>query len=118
MKKLFSGFLTGAALIAASVTASADEIQQFIIDGQSLSTGDQSWPPLSTENVPGNYMMGVEIWINGGTANRHGYGGDDGWDLRPLKAAITSAFKGFTNNHTRNGAAIAECPLHLSLIHI
>lgn len=118
MKKIFSGFLTGAALIAASVTASADEIQQFIIDGQSLSTGDQSWPPLSTENVPGNYMMGVEIWINGGTANRHGYGGDDGWDFRPLKAAITSAFKGFTNNHTRNGAAIAECPLHGAVNHM
>ena len=29
----------------------------FIMDGQSLSTGHQSYPTLSTENVPENYMI-------------------------------------------------------------
>lgn len=32
--------------------------QHLIMYGQSLSVGAQSYPLLSVENVPGNYMLG------------------------------------------------------------
>jgi hypothetical protein len=44
--------------------ASAHRYRHFIIYGQSLSTGAQGYPPLSTEPVRGNYMLGSQIWIN------------------------------------------------------
>jgi len=48
----------------------SQEYQHLIIYGQSLSTGHQSWPPLSTVNVEGNFMIGSQIWINfGNTGN-------------------------------------------------
>ncbi len=109
MKRFFYGILAGAVLSVPSVS-SAKDIQQFIINGQSLSTGHQSWPVVSTENVPGNYMMGAEIWINGGTGYSHGYDGNHSWAINPLVGTMSHAFKEFDNN-SRNGGAIAECPL-------
>ena len=95
-----------AAIMAGSAPLSAKDLNQFIINGQSLSTGHQSWPVVSTENIPGNYMMGSEIWINAGT----GYDHSGDWHINPLIGTMSRAFKEFDNNH-RNGGAIAECPL-------
>jgi hypothetical protein len=41
----------------------------FIIYGQSLSDGQESFYPISTENVPGNYMIGDQMWIAHGNAH-------------------------------------------------
>ena len=38
----------------------------FIMNGQSLSTGHQSYPVISTKNLKGNYMLGNQVWINYG----------------------------------------------------
>lgn len=38
--------------------------EHFIIYGQSLSVGHQSYYSLSLDNVPGNYMIGDEVWFN------------------------------------------------------
>ena len=38
--------------------------EHFIIYGQSLSVGHQSYYSLSVNNVPGNYMIGDEVWFN------------------------------------------------------
>ncbi|MHB9142855.1 MAG: hypothetical protein ACYC25_13350, partial [Paludibacter sp.] len=38
--------------------------EHLIMYGQSLSTGQQSWPPLSTTAVPNNYMIGNQVWTN------------------------------------------------------
>ncbi|MDE7495658.1 MAG: hypothetical protein K2M67_02290 [Muribaculaceae bacterium] len=105
MKK-FLYCLMSAAIMAGSASLSAKDLNQFIINGQSLSTGHQSWPVVSTENIPGNYMMGSEIWINAGT----GYDHSGDWHINPLIGTMSRAFKEFDNNH-RNGGAIAECPL-------
>jgi len=43
--------------------------QHLIMYGQSLSNGDQSWPPLSTSPVANNYMIGNQVWINYGNAS-------------------------------------------------
>ena len=44
--------------------------EHIIIYGQSLSTGQQSWPPLSTTAVPNNYMIGNQVWINYGNTSK------------------------------------------------
>ena len=72
MKRLISGILVGAMLSIPS-TSIAKDIQHFIINGQSLSTGHQSYPVLSTENIPGNYMVGGEVWTNAGLNYHHNY---------------------------------------------
>lgn len=40
--------------------------EHLIMYGQSLSTGQQSWPPLSTNAVSNNYMIGAQVWSNSG----------------------------------------------------
>ena len=102
--------IVGAALLAGSWSLSAKELQQFIINGQSLSTGHQSWPVVSVENVPGNYMIGNEIWINAGVGYDHNYNGKGDWVIRPLVGTMSGAFSEHDNN-SRNGGAVAECPL-------
>ncbi|GAB6012921.1 sialate O-acetylesterase [Viscerimonas tarda] len=56
--------------------------EHFIIYGQSLSIGDESYYSLSTNNVAGNYMIGDQVWIN--------YGNRTFDKLNPLVS--TSAF--------------------------
>lgn len=41
----------------------------FFIYGQSLSVGQESFYPISTENIDGNYMIGDQIWMNYGNKN-------------------------------------------------
>ncbi|MDR1683707.1 MAG: T9SS type A sorting domain-containing protein [Candidatus Symbiothrix sp.] len=48
----------------------------LIMYGQSLSTGHESHVTISAENIPGNYMIGDQIWIN--------YGNSDFQNLHPL----------------------------------
>ncbi len=55
-------------LILASAVFS-QSYEHLIIYGQSLSTGMQSWPPLSTTAVPNNYMIGSQVWINYGNTS-------------------------------------------------
>lgn len=38
--------------------------EHLIMYGQSLATGQQSWPSLSTTAVPNNYMIGNQVWTN------------------------------------------------------
>jgi hypothetical protein len=58
--------------------------QHFIIYGQSLSVGQESFYPISVENVAGNYMIGDQMWINLGNSNLN--------ELKPLVASRTISY--------------------------
>ncbi len=110
MKKLFPKFLAGAVIAGLSLTASAEQLDHFIINGQSLSTGHQSWPVVSTENVPGNFMLGNQIWNN--------YGHDWEAAMHPLIGTVAKQFQNDGGNGTKDGGAIAECPLLGAVNHL
>jgi len=82
----------------------------FIIYGQSLSTGHQAYPVISTENIPGNYMIGDQIWIN--------YGNTSFTKFNPLIGTISNTFKSQSNIRNRAAGTIAECPLFGAVNHI
>ena len=110
MKRFLPSIVLGAALSIPSASVAKD-IQQFIINGQSLSTGHQSWPVLSTGNIPGNYMLGQEVWTRGGAGySNHNYWGGNDWDIHPLIGTMSHIFAE-ENNNLRSGGAIAECPI-------
>jgi hypothetical protein len=71
----------------------------LIMYGQSLATGHESHVTLSAENVPGNYMIGSQVWINYGNA-----------DLKTLNPLVGSRAK--------NAADIIESPLLGAANHI
>lgn len=75
----------------------------FIMDGQSLSTGHQSYPTLSTENLPGNYMISNQIWIN--------YGNMRNKQLEPLIGNIAIPFRKGKDVMSRSAGTFAESPL-------
>lgn len=102
--------VTAAMLIAGYAGMSAEQIDHFIMNGQSLSTGHQSWPPLSTENVEGNFMLGDQIWSN--------YGHGNSWDLQPLVGAVCNELNYPAHKGSREAAAIAECPLLGAVNHL
>lgn len=90
-----------------------DEPEAFdhiIISGQSLSTGHQAYPAISTENVDGNYMIGSQVWIN--------YGHSDTRKFTPLVASIAAAFRNGDNVMSRSAGTIAECPIFGAVNHI
>ena len=66
-------------------TEKKDTYVHIIMNGQSLSTGHQSYPVLSTENVEGNYMIGNQVWIN--------YGNSREYVFNPLTGNIASSFR-------------------------
>ncbi|MCD7972239.1 MAG: T9SS type A sorting domain-containing protein [Candidatus Azobacteroides sp.] len=72
--------------------------QHFIMNGQSLSTGHEAYP-VSTENIPGNYMLGEQIWNAEGNRNLD--------QLNPLKATIAIGYPD-----------LSESPLHGAVNHI
>jgi hypothetical protein len=72
----------------------------LIMYGQSLATGHESHITLSAENVPGNYMIGDQIWIN--------YGNSDSQNLHPLQGTRAKGAP----------ADIIECPLLGAANHI
>ena len=84
--------------------------QHIIMYGQSLSTGHQSWPVISTENIPGNYMIGDQVWINYGNKNFN--------EIKPLIGNVSAAFANNNNIRSRNAGTIAECPLVGAVNHI
>jgi sucrose-6-phosphate hydrolase SacC (GH32 family) len=55
-------------LRAPQAEAPATDLQHFIMYGQSLSTGHEAYP-VSISTIPGNYMIGEQIWINYGNIN-------------------------------------------------
>ncbi|GHU67570.1 hypothetical protein FACS189413_02580 [Bacteroidia bacterium] len=75
------------------------DYQHFIIYGQSLSVGYQAYQSLSLTNVPGNYMIGSQVWAN--------YGNTALNVLNPLVSTSVT-----------NSAAIAECPVTTAVNHI
>jgi hypothetical protein len=64
-----------------------------------LATGHESHVTLSAENIPGNYMIGDQIWIN--------YGNGDSQNLHPLQGT-----------RAKNAADIIESPLLGAANHI
>lgn len=60
------------------------DYQHFFIYGQSLSVGQESFYPISIENVEGNYMIGEQMWINLGNKNLD--------KLNPLVASRTISY--------------------------
>lgn len=100
MKKLLIFLLTLQILYPLSRIQGQD-YQHFIIYGQSLSTGHQSYPVISDQAVDGNYMVGEQIWINNGNAVFDRF--------QPLKGTIAKSSQ--AQPKTRAGQAQAECPL-------
>ncbi|MDP4238850.1 MAG: hypothetical protein Q8904_05190 [Bacteroidota bacterium] len=88
----------------------AETYKHFIMYGQSLSTGHQSWPVISTENIVGNYMLGDQIWVNYGNSNLTLF--------NPLIGTISNAFKNSSDIMNRSAGTIAECPLLGAVNHI
>lgn len=104
MKIFLLHVLSGILVVSMSpIATQAEQLDHFIMNGQSLSTGHQSWPVLSTENVSGNFMLGNQIWMN--------YGNDLQSVLNPLVGTLSKDFANDGDNGTRSGGAIAECPL-------
>lgn len=89
-------------------TSYGAEYEHLIVYGQSLSAGYQSWPPISTETVSGNYMIGNQVWINFGNPvlNR----------INPLVANVASTTFALAKNRTT--MVLAECPLVGATNHI
>lgn len=95
------------------VLSNGNVYQHFIMYGQSLSVGAQSYPVLSRENVPGNYMLGMEIWINYWNTNKT--------TLNPLIGKLAkqnSAGDTTLYAFSRSGTITAECPLYGAVNHL
>jgi hypothetical protein len=76
--------------------------EHLIIYGQSLSTGQQSWPPLSTTPIANNYMIGSQVWTN--------YNNPTTNLLNPLIANV--AVDKFRNQPKSSGGQLScECPI-------
>lgn len=88
-------------LTESSQTLKERTYQHLIMYGQSLSTGAQSYPALSTENIEGNYMIGDQVWIEQG--NTHFT------DFNPLKASTAIMYQNYPKN--RASITLAETPL-------
>lgn len=86
----------------------SQENQHLIIYGQSLSTGQQSWPVLSTTNVSGNYMIGSQVWINYNNLSTN--------VLNPLVANIAAGSS--TLEKSRKSQLHAENPIVSTANHI
>ncbi|MDO9634279.1 MAG: T9SS type A sorting domain-containing protein [Paludibacter sp.] len=82
--------------------------EHLIIYGQSLSTGHQSWPPLSTTAVSGNYMIGTQVWSNFGNVFIN--------QLNPLVANVASTTASLAKN--RANMIYAESPIVAAANHI
>ncbi|MDR0413079.1 MAG: T9SS type A sorting domain-containing protein [Dysgonamonadaceae bacterium] len=82
--------------------------KHLIMYGQSLSCGAQGYPPLSTEPVRGNYMLGSQVWIN------YGHPAGDLNQLNPLVSNIPYSDR----TKDRNYAIMGEHPLTGAVNHI
>lgn len=86
----------------------AQKYQHIIIYGQSLSTGNQSWPPLSTTPVSGNFMIGDQVWTNLGNNVFNKF--------NPLISNVSSSTSSLPKN--RSSYISAECPLIAATNHL
>lgn len=86
----------------------AQTYEHIILYGQSLSTGHQSWPPLSTLSVSDNFMIGNQVWIN--------LGNTDLTKLTPLVANV--AVSTVSLPKTRASMICAEAPIVAMTNHI
>lgn len=86
----------------------AKNYEHFILYGQSLSTGHQSWPPLSTESVQGNFMLGNQVWIN--------FGNNSPSKLNPLIANVASTTAALPKK--RASMIYGEAPIVAAVNHI
>lgn len=98
------------AIIPQSAGSNSKIFDHLIMYGQSLSTGHQAYPAISTENVAGNSMIGNQLWIN--------YGNSEKNTFKPLIANIATSFRNGTNVMSRSAGTIAECPLFGAANHI
>lgn len=76
--------------------------EHLIMYGQSLSTGQQSWPPLSTTAISNNYMIGSQVWTN--------YNNPVTNALNPLIATV-ALDAASTQPKTCAGQRTCECPI-------
>ena len=86
----------------------AQDYKHLIVYGQSLSTGHQSWPPLSTTAVPGNYMIGTQVWSNFGNTVLN--------TLNPLISNVATSTASLAKN--RANMIYAESPVVAAANHI
>lgn len=86
--------------LTSDITAGQKKFQHFIIYGQSLSDGTQSYPSLSTENIAGNYMIGKQAWINKCNYNLN--------QLSPLRSSM-DFYDVFSNYFTVNTGTSQNC---------
>jgi len=82
MKNSKNLFVISVFIFLFSQSIIAQTYQHLIMYGQSLSNGDQSWPPLSTTPVANNFMIGNQVWIN--------YGNSGAKVLNPLIATVAT----------------------------
>jgi len=76
--------------------------EHLIMYGQSLSTGQQSWPPLSTTAVSNNFMIGNQVWTN--------YNNPVTNALNPLISTLALDY--FSSQpKTISGQESCECPI-------
>lgn len=87
-----------------------DAYIHLVMYGQSLSVGHQAYPVISMENVPGNAMIGNQVWIN--------YGNQDISHLNPLVGNIAAEFLSQKEIRSPSAGTIAECPLLGAANHI
>ncbi|MDO9634173.1 MAG: T9SS type A sorting domain-containing protein [Paludibacter sp.] len=104
-KTVFLGLLL---IFLSNISVFSNKYQHLIIYGQSLSTGHQSWPSLSTSTVEGNYMLGKQIWVNFGNTNQN--------TLTPLVANIAATTASLPK--TRASMIYGECALVSAANHI
>lgn len=91
-----------------AIVSFAQKYQHLIIYGQSLSTGQQSWPSLSTTPVAGNYMIGSQVWTNAGNKVLN--------QLSPLVSNVAAATATAAKN--RSSAIFAENSLVSTANHV
>lgn len=104
-------FISMLCVVFSFLHAQQNVYQHFIMYGQSLSTGHQSYPVISDENIKGNYMIGDQIWIN----HRNSKNRDN---FTPLVGTIAANYKDKANIMNRAAGTIAECPLLGAVNHI
>lgn len=89
--------------ICSLVIAQQPKYEHLIMYGQSLSTGQQSWPSLSIQNVPNNYMLGKQVWIN--------YNNSGTEILSPLISTVAAQDKNKKNVRSVDSQTTCESPI-------
>jgi hypothetical protein len=89
-------------LVVVLAMAQKPRYEHLIMYGQSLSTGQQSWPPLSITPVRNNFMIGSQVWSN--------YNNPSTAALSPLVANV-AVDKFRDQPKSKAGQLSCECPI-------